>query len=198
MPGQDGIIGFVGGDYAMLACDQSAGRSIMVFKQDADKIMELDTHKLLGVGGDPADIVQEPEYFQKNLNLNYFRNGVQMSTHAVANYVRGEKSANLRKGMKQVDMLLAGYDEGVGPSLYFIDYLASMQKLDKGAHGYTGFFVNSLLDAHWKPGMSVDEGLELMRLCLAEVKVRFALNMPKWNIKVVDKDGTRLLPTPAF
>ena len=37
-----------------------------------------------------------------------------------------------------------------------------------------------------------------MRLCLAEVKVRFALNMPKWNIKVVDKDGTRLLPTPAF
>lgn len=25
---------------------------------------------------------------------------------------------------------------------YFIDYLASMQKLDKGAHGYAGFFVN--------------------------------------------------------
>ena len=138
--------------------------------------MELDSHKLLGVGGDPADVVQEPEYFKKNLSLNYYRNGVAMSTHAVANYMRGEKSANLRRGMAVVDMLLAGYDEDVGPSLYFIDYLASMQKLDKGAHGYAGFFVNSLLDAHWKPGMTLDEGLKLMALCTAEMKTGFAIN----------------------
>ena len=117
MSGQDAIIGFVGKDFTMLATDRNAGRSIMVFKQDADKIMELDSHKLLGLGGDSADCVQEPEYFQKNINLNYYRNGVPLSTHAVANYMRGEKSAKLRKGMALVDMLLAGYDEGVGPSL---------------------------------------------------------------------------------
>ena len=140
-----------------------------------DKIMQLDSHKLLGVGGDPADCVQEPQYFQKNISLNYYKHGNPLSTHAVANYMRGEKSANLRKGMAQVDMLLVGYDEGVGPSLYFLDYLASMQKLDKGAHGYCGFFVNSLLDAHWKPGMTVDEGLQLMALCAAEMKRRFAM-----------------------
>jgi len=196
MAGQDAIIGFVGGDYTMIATDQNAGRSIMVFHQDADKIMELDSHKLLGLGGDPADIVQEPEFFQKNLKLNYYRNGVAMSTHAVANYMRGEKSANLRKGMKVVDMLLGGYDADVGPSLYFIDYLASMQKLDKGAHGYAGFFVNSLLDAHWKPGMTVDEGLALMALCTQEMKTRFSINMPNWIVKVVDKDGTRKVDLP--
>lgn len=39
-------------------------------------------------------------------------------------------------------MLLVGYDEGVGPSFYFLDYLASMQKLDYGSHGYGGFFCN--------------------------------------------------------
>jgi len=198
MAGQDAIIGIVGGDFAMIATDMNAGRSIMVFNQEADKIMLLDSHKLLGVGGDPADCVQEPEYFQKNVSLNYHRTGVPMSTHAVANYMRGEKSANLRKGMKVVDMLLAGYDEGVGPSLYFIDYLASMQKLDKGAHGYCGFFVNSLLDAQWKPGMSVDEGVALMGLCAAEMKRRFTISMPKWKLKIVDKDGTREIPFPAI
>jgi len=57
MSGQDAIIGFVGKGYTMLATDRNAGRSIMVFKQDADKIMELDTHKLLGLGGDSADCV---------------------------------------------------------------------------------------------------------------------------------------------
>ena len=152
MAGQDAIIGFTGADYAIIATDRNAGRSIMVFHQEADKIMELDSHKLLGVGGDPADCVQEPDY------------------------IRGEKSAKLRKGMAVVDMLLAGYDTDAGPSLYFIDYLASMQKLDKGAHGYCGFFVNSLLDAHWKPGMTLEEGLQLMVLCTAEMQRRFSIS----------------------
>lgn len=176
MAGQDAIIGFTGADYAIIATDRNAGRSIMVFHQEADKIMELDSHKLLGVGGDPADCVQEPEHFQKNIALNYYRHNVPMSTHAVANYIRGEKSAKLRKGMAVVDMLLAGYDTDAGPSLYFIDYLASMQKLDKGAHGYCGFFVNSLLDAHWKPGMTLEEGLQLMVLCTAEMQRRFSIS----------------------
>ena len=88
-------------------------------------------------------------------------------------------------------MILGGFDEGVGPSLYFIDYLASMQKIDKGAHGYAGFFCHGLLDAGWKPNMSVEEGLVLMRTCTAELKTRFMMNMPNWMVKVVDKDGVR-------
>ena len=227
------VIGLVGGDFAMIACDMNAGRSIMVFNQEADRIMEMDSHKLLGVCGDPADCVNEPEFFQKNLNLYALRNAEKkLSTHATANYMRGEKSANLRKGMKQVDMLLCGFDEGKGPSLYFIDYLASMQKLNEGAHGYCGMFVNrraaaraaprraaplratpppaapraatsaltrpparprSLLDAHWKEGLTEEEGMHLMNLCIAEINTRFMINMPNWVIKVVDKNGVRTL-----
>jgi 20S proteasome alpha/beta subunit len=186
------LIGLVGGDYAMIAADMNAGRSIMVFNQEADRIMEMDSHKLLGVCGDPADCVNEPQFFQKNLNLYALRNAEkQLSTHATANYMRGEKSANLRKGMKQVDMLLCGFDEGKGPSLYFIDYLASMQKLNVAGHGYGGMFVNSLLDAHWKEGMTEEEGMHLMKLCIAEINTRFMINMPNWVIKVVDKNGVR-------
>ena len=231
------LIGLVGGDYAMIAADMNAGRSIMVFNQEADRIMEMDSHKLLGVCGDPADCVNEPQFFQKNLNLYALRNAEkQLSTHATANYMRGEKSANLRKGMKQVDMLLCGFDEGKGPSLYFIDYLASMQKLNVAGHGYGGMFVNrrapppaprraaplratplpatplpaapraatsaltrplarprSLLDAHWKEGMTEEEGMHLMKLCIAEINTRFMINMPNWVIKVVDKNGVRTL-----
>ena len=190
MAGQDAIIGFVGADFAMIGTDMNAGRSIIVFNHEEDKIRELDAHKILGVGGDPADCVQEPEYFQKNVALNYYRNNVMMSTHAVANYMRGEKSANLRKGMKVVDMLLGGFEPDVGPTLYFIDYLASMQKLDKGAHGYAGMFTNSLLDAHWKPDMTEAEAVALMDMCIKELHTRFMISMPNWLIKVVDKDGS--------
>ena len=73
-----------------------------------------------------------------------------------------------------------------------------MQQLDKGCHGYCAFFCNSLLDFHWKPGMSIEEGLNLMQLCAAEMKRRFAINMPNWIIKVVDKNGTRKLEMPKL
>eukprot|EP00965_Chrysotila_dentata_P073437 2425673-Pleurochrysis_carterae.AAC.3 len=142
MAGMDCLIGFVGKDFAIVAADMNAARSIMVYSQDEDKILKLDSHKLLAVGGDAADCIQEPDFFKKNMDLYAMRNGVPLSTHAAANYMRGEKSYNLRRRMSQVDMLLAGYDKDVGPSLYFIDYLASMQKLDKASHGYGGFFVN--------------------------------------------------------
>jgi len=189
----DALIGFVGKDFAVLAADRNAARSIMVYSQAEDKIRVMDEHKLLAVGGDAADCIQEPDYFKKNLSLYSLRNGVPLSTHAAANYMRGEKSYNLRRKMAQVDMLLAGFDADVGPSLYFIDYLASMQQIKFGAMGYAGFFTNSLMDAHWKPDMNLDEALALLELCFAEINKRFMISMPNFIIKVVDANGTRVV-----
>ena len=50
-------IGFVGKDFAVLASDRNAARSIMVYSQAEDKIRVMDDHKLLAVGGDAADCV---------------------------------------------------------------------------------------------------------------------------------------------
>merc|ERR1712060_660611 len=193
MAGMDCLIGFIGKDFAILASDRNAARSIMVYSQDEDKIREMDDHKLLAVGGDAADTVQEPDYFKKNMALYALRNGVSLSTHAAANYMRGEKSYNLRKRMSAVDCLLAGWDEGVGPSLYYMDYLASMQQLNFAAMGYAGFFVNSLMDAHWKPDMNLEEALALLELCFAEIQKRFMISMPNFIIKAVDANGTRVV-----
>lgn len=189
----DAILGLVGKDFTIIAADRNSARSIIVFQNEEDKIMHLDSHKILGVGGDAADCVQEPQYFQKNLSLYHLKHGVKLSTHGAANYMRGEKSAKLRKGMAQVDMLLGGYDEDVGPSLYFIDYLASMQQVKYGAHGYAGFFCNGLLDALWKPNMTEAEALQALETCFKEIETRFLVHMPNFLIKVVNKDGIKVV-----
>jgi hypothetical protein len=49
------------------------------------------------------------------------------------------------------------------PSLYFIDYMASMQKCDFGAHGYGGYFIYSTFDRYWKKDMTQDEAMELAK-----------------------------------
>jgi|TARA_B100000513_G_scaffold173316_1_gene89506 20S proteasome alpha/beta subunit len=51
MAAMDCLIGFTGKDFVMMAADRNAARSIMVYSQDEDKIRELDSHKLLAVGG---------------------------------------------------------------------------------------------------------------------------------------------------
>jgi hypothetical protein len=47
-----------------------------------------------------------------------------------------ELATALRRGPFMVDGLLGGFDEEEGPSLHFFDYLASSQKVLRGAQGY--------------------------------------------------------------
>lgn len=49
-------------------------------------------------------------------------------------YFRTETAYNLRQSPYQVNSLIAGLDED-GPSLYWLDYLGTLLKTTRGAHG---------------------------------------------------------------
>ena len=59
--------------------------------------------------------------------------------------------------------LIGGFDQGQGASLYYMDYMASLQKVEKAAHGYCSYFCLSILDKYWKPNMNLEEGLALLQ-----------------------------------
>ena len=86
---------------------------------------------------------------------------------------------------------MAGYDEGVGPSLYWMDYLASFTKVKFGAHGYAGAFISSVFDRDFKENMTEQEGIEVIKKCIHELKSRFLINQPNFTIKLVNKDGIK-------
>mmetsp|Transcript_10491 Transcript_10491/g.18383 ORF Transcript_10491/g.18383 Transcript_10491/m.18383 type:complete len:203 (-) Transcript_10491:546-1154(-) len=189
----DTLIGFVGDGYAMIAADTAIARSIVVMHDDADKIMVLDDHKLLAFSGEVGDSAQFCEYIQKRISLYHFQTGIELDTHAAAYLTRGELSKALRKTPYQCNVIVAGHDEQAGASLYYIDYLGSIQRLNTAAQGYGGMFALSIMDRHYKPGLSVEEGVQLMKLCISEVKTRLVLNSSKFIVKIVDKDGCRQL-----
>ncbi|XP_038991725.1 proteasome subunit beta type-2-A-like [Hibiscus syriacus] len=91
------VFGLVGSDFAVVAADSSAVHSILVHKSNEDKIMILDSHKLIAASGEPGDRVQFTEYIQKNVALCQFRNGIPLTTVAAANFTRGELATALRK-----------------------------------------------------------------------------------------------------
>lgn len=49
------VFGLVGDGFALVVADSSAVHSILVHKPNEDKIMPLDSHKLLGASGESGD-----------------------------------------------------------------------------------------------------------------------------------------------
>lgn len=51
----ESVFGLVGKDFAIVVADTSAVHSILVHKTNEDKIMVLDSHKLMGASGETGD-----------------------------------------------------------------------------------------------------------------------------------------------
>lgn len=49
------VFGLVGKDFALVVADSSAVHSILVHKSNEDKVMVLDSHKLMGASGEAGD-----------------------------------------------------------------------------------------------------------------------------------------------
>jgi 20S proteasome subunit beta 4 len=77
------------------------------------------------------------------------------------------------------------------PSLWFLDYLASALPTNFAAHGYAAYFITSVLDKNYSPGMNEQQVIELVRLCIHELEVRFVMKHPKFLVKIVDRNGVR-------
>ncbi|CAG9313678.1 PSMB2_1 [Blepharisma stoltei] len=192
----DTIFGFVGADFALLGADRSTNFSIVRLTDTEDKIFSLDNNKLLATAGDPNLRSDFGSLMQKNVHLYHLRNGVKLSTHGTANFIRTTVAEGLRKSPSYTDMLLAGFDES-GPSLYYLDYLGVVQKIRVGSHGHAGSFILGLLDNWWGPNITLDEAKEIAKKCVNEVKTRFLVAQPEFIIKVVDRNGITELDLSA-
>lgn len=93
----DFYVGIKGKDFVMLCCDTSAVHSIIRIKQDEDKIIPVDDHKVFCISGEAGDRANFTEYVIANVKLYALRNGTELTTKAVANYTRGELATALRK-----------------------------------------------------------------------------------------------------
>jgi 20S proteasome subunit beta 4 len=84
----ESLFGISGDGYVLIAADSAALRNVVKFKDTEDKIIEVDSHKLMGVVGPSGDRSNFTEFVLRNIHLYELRNGVPLSTHATANWTR--------------------------------------------------------------------------------------------------------------
>uniref|UniRef100_UPI0037E93B27 proteasome subunit beta type-2 n=1 Tax=Semicossyphus pulcher TaxID=241346 RepID=UPI0037E93B27 len=184
------LIGIQGPDFVLVASDNVAASSIIQMKHDYDKMFKLSEKILLLCVGEAGDTVQFAEYIQKNVQLYKMRNGYELSPSAAANFTRKNLADYLRSRTPyHVNLLLAGYDDTDGPGLYYMDYLSSLAKAPFAAHGYGAFLTLSILDRHYRPDLTREEAMDLLKKCVEELSKRFILNLPSFNVRLIDKEG---------
>ncbi|KAJ1850577.1 Proteasome subunit beta type-4, partial [Coemansia sp. RSA 486] len=59
------------------------------------------------------------------------------------------------------------------------------------AHGYCAYFVYSVMDREYNEDITLEQGFDIVRKCLAALKVRFIVDFPNFSIKVISTSGTR-------
>ena len=64
------VFGLVGNGFAVIAADTSAVNSILVHKNNEDKIMILDSHKLMGASGEAGDRFSFQSLFHLYFDFN--------------------------------------------------------------------------------------------------------------------------------
>ncbi|KAG2217805.1 hypothetical protein INT45_005635 [Circinella minor] len=187
------LFGITGKDYTLVAADTTSARSIVVMKGTEDKSRRLNDHTVMLFTGEPGDTVNFAEYIQRNIKLYKIRNDIDLSPRATANFTRRELAESLRsRHPYAVNMLLGGFDTKTNkPELYWVDYLGAMASLPYGAQGYGAYFCTSLMDRYHFADMNLEEGKDLMRKCIQELKTRFIVNLPKFKVQVITKDGTQ-------
>lgn len=133
-------------------------------------------------------------FVEKNFQLYELQNdGMKLSIQAQANFCRNEIAYALRQGMMQVNLLLGGYDTKTGQSsLYFLDYLGSLQAIPYGCQGYGSYFCLSTMDRDYQPGMDQAAAIALIEKCIQEMQTRFLIAQTNFIIKIIDREGVRV------
>lgn len=119
------------------------------------------------------------------------RNETDLSPTALAYYVRGELASSLRSRKPyHVNLLLGGVDPITHkPSLFWLDYLASLAPVPYAAHGYAQYYCLSILDKHHHPDITLHQGIKILELCTDELKRRMPIDFKGMTVKAVTKDG---------
>ncbi|WKX90396.1 hypothetical protein Q1695_009330 [Nippostrongylus brasiliensis] len=191
------LIGISTDDYVILASDKATFAYGAVLADDNnDKEYRLGKKLTMMCIGEEGDVAQFGDWTKRNIRLYAIRNGYELCPRSAHHWIRRGIAEALRsEDYYAVDVLLGGYDDKENKAfLGSVDYLGN--GLDNQPYlfrGFCGRFCYAILDREYKKNMTEEQGLTLMKKCIAEAKRRFVANIPGYKVVIIDKKGYRQL-----
>ena len=68
-----------------------------------------------------------------------------------------------------------------------------MIETSKAAHGYAEFLTSSVMDSLQTADLTYEQGMKVIEQCIKTMELRFVMSQSSFTIKVVRKDGIRVV-----
>ncbi len=189
-------IGMVIKDGVILATESQATAGFFVANKKAQKLFKINEQCGATIAGGVADcqyVVGQAQAFSRLLNV---RDGKEPSLEYIANIIRNILFNG--RSFFQAFMIIGGYDSKTQSGRIFpIDFLGYMADSENFASlGSGSSFVLGVLEGGWKPEMSTNEGVELVKKALAAAKSLDIGSGFEIQLVIITKDKFEVIEGP--
>lgn len=187
------LVGIVAKDGIVIAADRRAslgGR--IVAKKDEHKVDQLTDNIAVAWAGNVSDIQMNFKVIKAQLKLLQLRRGKQVDTREAANLLAGMLFGNLRRSymFPSVAAFLVGGFDSEGGSLYSADPDGTLMKYkDYTSDGSGMYFALGVLEANYKPNMSVNDAVKLAMQAVQAAIERDTASGNGIDILTITKNG---------
>jgi len=176
-------------DGVVLGNDRRATWGYTITNKATRKVFKITEHIGLAAYGLIGDYQILVRIMRAQANLYELDAGERINTQSLAklisNFLYSRKMAPL-----YTNLVVAGVDED-GPKLYTLDALGSLIPEDYGATG-TGMLLSmGILEAEYKPGMTVEQGVKLVEKAIRNSIKRDAMSGNGIDLLIITKDGAK-------
>ncbi len=177
-------VGLIVDDKVVLAADKRATAGFMIASRRVKKIVKLADYAALTISGLVADAQALADIVREEIKLYEMSTGSKLSVKGIATLL-----ANILFSSKWypflVQLMVGGYD--TRPRLYVLDPFGSLTEETYAATGSGSPIALGVLEERYKPGMSLEEAIEIAALAIRSAVLRDAASGDGADIVVIGK-----------
>jgi len=181
-------LAFIFNEGVLVAVDSRASMGSYIGSGTVKKVIEINKYLLGTMAGGAADC----SFWERNLafqtRLYELREGRRMTVAAASkllgNTVFGYRGMGLSMGT-----MIAGWDEGKGPALYYIDSDGTRLKGDKFSVGSGSTYAYGILDTEFKKDLTLKQAVELGKRAIWHATHRDAYSGGTINVYSINENG---------
>lgn len=175
----------------VLATDTRVTMGYFVAHKKGKKIYKIDDHLAITIAGVVADAQNIVEILKVNARLYKMEKDrpipIASAARLAANILFSSRYAPLI-----LQAIIAGIDES-GPRIYTLDPLGSVTEETCVSTGSGSPIAYGVLEAEYKEGMSIDDGIKMVVRAVNSAMRRDAASGDSFDVAIVTKDGYKEL-----
>ena len=178
-------VGLVANDYVVLAADKRATAGTLIASRKVKKIVKITDYSAMTISGLVADAQNLADIVREESRYYALTTGVRLSVKGIATLL-----ANILFSSKFfpyiVQLIVGGYD--TKPRLYVLDLYGSITEERYAATGSGSPVAYGILEEYYKPGLSLDEAVELARKAVRTAILRDSASGDGIDIAIIGKN----------